>query len=63
MFQVRIVFHTWKSNSLAIKPMVFQVRLVSRTWKSGTPIEHSVREVGNGDSVITVYAYGYRRMQ
>lgn len=55
--------HTWKSNSLAIKPMVFQVRLVSRTWKSGTPIEHSVREVGNGDSVITVYAYGYRRMQ
>lgn len=35
--------HTWKSNSLAIKPMVFQVRLVSRTWKSGTPIEHSVR--------------------
>lgn len=54
MFQVRIVFHTWKSNSLAIKPMVFQVRLVSRTWKSGTPIEHSVREVGNGDSVITV---------
>ena len=39
MFQVRIVFHTWKSNSLAIKPMVFQVRLVSRTWKSGTPIE------------------------
>ena len=42
MFQVRIVFHTWKSNSLAIKPMVFQVRLVSRTWKSGTPIEHSV---------------------
>lgn len=55
--------HTWKSNSLAIKPMVFQVRLVSRTWKSGTPIEHSVREVGNGDSVITVYAYGYRRIQ
>lgn len=55
--------HTWKSNSLAIKPMVFQVRLISRTWKSGTPIEHSVREVGNGDSVITVYAYGYRRMQ
>lgn len=55
--------HTWKSYSLAIKPMVFQVRLVSRTWKSGTPIEHSVREVGNGDSVITVYAYGYRRMQ
>lgn len=55
--------HTWKSNSLAIKPMVFQVRLVSRTWKSGTPIEHSVREVGNGDSVITVYAYGYRRLQ
>ena len=43
MFQVRIVFHTWESNSLAIKPMVFQVRLVSRTWKSGTPIEHSVR--------------------
>ncbi len=32
--------HTWKSNSLAIKPMVFQVRLVSRTWKSGTPTEH-----------------------
>lgn len=55
--------HTWKSYSLAIKPMVFQVRLVSRTWKSGTPTEHSVREVGNGDSVITVYAYGYRRMQ
>ena len=23
----------------------------------------TVREVGNGDSVITVYAYGYRRMQ
>lgn len=61
--QVREHIHTWKSNSLAIKPMVFQVRLVSRTWKSGTPIEHSVREVGNGDSVITVYAYGYRRMQ
>ena len=48
MFQVRIVFHTWKSYSLAIKPMVFQVRLVSRIWKSGTPIEHSVR--GGADS-------------